>query len=193
MMPVAFAYTPTFSATGTGIETISATNHYSDALFIFDGTNTTGISGIYNGTQVNFLGTGSNDTFNIWGGNSSMTGVATGIGDNNTFYIISGGAMANSTFSLVTGANSCFDLADYGNGTLSYAITAGANSTVNEGTSTTFTLTCYSNIAFGLAPIFPQTTLGGYGDMYFSVNLGTNSSIALGTILEGNSTVNVVF
>jgi len=169
-------------------------------------------------SQYTFLGTGGNDTFAIWGGNSSITGVATGIG-NDTFYIESGIGMTNDTYGLVTGSHACFDIFDLTNGTLRYGITSGPFTIINEYVSPTAVPFCAqnSNIPNGATPFAgsPPGTPGGGGPMFYNINsgknttitfnggyggndvfniaVGTNSSVTFGGVFRGNETVNILF
>jgi len=127
--------------------------------------------------SYNFLGTGGNDTFNLYGGNASAVFLATGL-LNNTFNIVTGNPGTNgtlgvnaTTFSLISGANSTFNIVQNNfNGTVSFSIIAGSNSFVND-TST--------------GPVF---------DTLFSINLGSNSTASLASQFVGNqTTINVVY
>ena len=133
-----------------------------------------------NATQItsgtvsyNFIGTGGNDTFNLLGGNSSATFVATGL-LNNTFNIITGNpgtATNSSTFSVISGANSTVSIIQNNfNGSVSFSIIAGPSSFVND------------------------TSFGPVSDTLFLINLGANSTASLGSQFTGNeTTVNVVY
>jgi len=113
-------------------------------------------------TAYNFVGSGGNDTFILAVGNFSTTYLASGL-KNNTFIINSTGG-GNSTFSLSSGANSTFIIQEGNlNGTgiigfQQFAITGGANCKLNE------------------------TSLGAVQDAIWSVNLGTNSTVSLGSV-----------
>jgi len=202
--PIAFASNlgvgNNFLYSSTGGNTINAVNGNKLTFFVSDLSLTFGSA---NFSRINYLGTGGNDTFVIWAGNSTVTGVATGVG-NDTFFIWSGndpgtaaGHGTNSTFSLQTGSFGCFDIVDNGNGTLHYAITAGVNSTINEGTNAaTFTAVCPQNAAIPAPYTVPLGTpigVGGWGDITYSINVGDNSSISFGNTFYGNNTINVVF
>jgi len=208
LSPLAFASTlgggNNFVYSGTGGNTINAVNGNHLTYFIADLSNTYGTA---NSSRVNFVGMGGNDTFIIQAGNSTVTGTATGKG-NDTFFIYSGvdpsdtpGVGTNSTFSLATGSYGCFDILDGGNGTLTYAITAGVNSTINQGTAAaTFAPLCPQNIADPEATLAPNalatfvpTQQGGWGNIVYSINVGDNTSIIFGNTLYGNNTINVVF
>jgi hypothetical protein len=122
--------------------------------------------------SYNFLGLYGNDTFNLFGGNTSGTFVATEL-LNGTFNVITGnpGAGANSsTFNLVGGANSNFNIIQNNlNGTVSLAIVGGANSHVNA------------------------TSIGPVSSTVLSINLGQNSTASLSSQFTGNeTTVNII-
>jgi len=133
---------------------------------------------ITNGTvSFNFMGTGGNDTFNLYGGNASAVFEATGMLDN-TFNIITGNPGTNGTmgvnstvFSLVSGANSTFNIVQNNfNSSVSFSIIAGPNSYVND------------------------TSMGPVFNTFFSINLGSNSTASLGSSFVGNeTTINVVY
>jgi len=133
---------------------------------------------INNGTvSYNFIGTGGNDTFYLFGGNASAVFLATGV-MNNTFNIqtgnpSSGGILgANRTvFSLISGANSTFNIVQTNyNGSVTFSIIAGPNSVVND------------------------TSTGPVYNTLFSINLGSNSTVSLGSQFIGNqTTINVVY
>ena len=126
-----------------------------------------------NGTvSYNFLGTGGNDTFDLYGGNASGVFAATGVGLNN-FSVISGnpGTAANSSiFSLISGDNSSFTIVQNNfNGSATFIIVGGAN--------------CFLN----------DSSVGPVNDTIFSVVLGTNSTSDIGAQFSGNQTiVNIV-
>jgi len=135
-------------------------------------TNTTFIgnaSSITNGTvSFNFLGTGGNDTFDIYGGNASGAFAATGVGLNN-FSVITGnpGTATNSSiFSLISGDNSTFNIVQNNfNGSATFIIVGGAD--------------CFLN----------DSSLGPVANTIFSVVLGTNSTYDLGAQFAGNQTI----
>jgi len=131
-------------------------------------------------TSYNFVGSGGNNTFILAVGNFSTTFLATGL-KNNTFIINSTGG-GNSTFSLSSGANSTFLIQEGNlNGTLDangalitalqqFAITGGANCRLNE------------------------SSFGPVSNAIWSVNLGANSTVSLGSVFVGNETIiNIVF
>lgn len=126
-----------------------------------------------NGTvSYNFLGTGGNDTFNLFGGNSSAVFVATGL-RNNTFNITTGNpsfGLNSTTFSLVSGANSTFNIVQNNfNGSITMIIVAGSNSFVN------------------------MTSIGPISSTILSIALGTNSTTNLSSQFIGNqTTINIV-
>ena len=191
------AFAANFTFTGTGGTHVSATNGSSLTTFLGDVTNTTLIH--ENLTLFNFVGEGGNDTFEFFGGNGSTTGVATGAG-NDTFYVISGSNSSSNIYSLLSGGNyGCFAIADGSNGTNTYAITGGVNSTVQENNDPTALFDCSGATGVGLhnapdSPIFANPGVGGWGNYRYSINLGDNSSVVLSTLFAGNQTiVNVVF
>jgi hypothetical protein len=133
---------------------------------------------IVNGTvSYNFLGTGGNDTFNLFGGNASAIFLATGV-LNNTFNIVTGNPGTNgimgvnsTTFSLISGANSTFNILQNNyNSSVTFSIIAGPNSVIND------------------------TSTGPVYNTLMSINLGTNSTVSLGAQFIGNeTTINVVY
>ncbi len=164
---------PSFQYTESAVgKAVNAFNSAYNTTFIGN------MSAVTNGTaQFNFVGIGGHDNFTFIGGNSpaNVTYLATGSILYNNSFIINGTGNGNfSTFSLISGPNSNFTIGQNNyNGTATFIITAGTNSTVFEfgGNST--------------API---------GTTYYSINLGTNSTVILSSDFEGNaSTVNVVF
>ena len=117
--------------------------------------------------SYNFLGTGGNDTFRMYGGNASGTFAATGVGANN-FSITTGNPPTNSSgsfFSLVSGGYSHFDIIQDNNGTATFIIIGGSN--------------CFLN----------DSSVGPVGSTIFSVVLGTNSTYNLGAQFAGNQTI----
>ena len=144
---------------------VSVVNNTPGTLFL---ANASSINGT---VRYNLVGSGRNDSFILVAGNASTTFLATGLFNNN-FTIFSGGG--NSTFSLSSGANSTFIIFE-GNvngssSTQEFAITGGANCFLNE------------------------TSLGPVGNALYSVNLGTNSTVSLGSVFAGNQTnINIVF
>jgi len=144
---------------------VSVVNHSPGTQFM---ANATAINGTI---AYNFVGEGGNDTFVFAGGNhTSVTFLATGLG-NNTYDINATGG-GNSTFSLSSGANSTFRfVVSPFNGTQTFAITGGVHSSLNE---------------TSLVPI--------NGTALWSVNLGANSTVSLGSAFTGNQTIiNIVF
>ena len=194
--PTAFAAS-TFTFTGTGGTHVQAVNGNNGTTFTGDVSNTT--IAHENLTLFTFAGFGGNDTFNIFGGNGSTQGVATGAG-NDTFYVIAGGNSSNNQYALLSAGNfGCFSIVDSNNGTNTWALTGGTNSTVLENNDPTAPGDCSAATDVGLhvgpaAPIFANPGLGGYGNYRFSINLGDNSSVVLSTLFAGNQTiVNVIF
>jgi len=118
--------------------------------------------------KFNPVGLGGNDTFDLYAGNATMVFVVTGI-QNNTFNVLTGNG--NSTFSLMSGANSSFNIVQNNyNGTLTLTITGGVDNFVNE------------------------TSAAPVAATYYSINLGFNSTVDLGSLFSGNQTaINVVF
>jgi hypothetical protein len=125
-----------------------------------------------NGTaSYNLVGTGGSDNFSIFGNEtrSPMNLLATTL-KNNTFFLLTGNS--SSSFSFSTGDNSTFRIIDqnYGNGTQSIVISGGARCNVTESS---------------LAPI--------NGTDIWSISLGTNSSVSMGSAFIGNNTaINIV-
>lgn len=158
---------PVTSVAGSGGSMTNVVNTLPNTLFVCNSTLvTTGTA------RCNLLGVGGNDTFNLYGGNTTTVFAATGV-LNNTFNVITGNPKTNDTgtFSLVSGDNSTFNIVQNNyNGTIAFSITAGSNSLVNV------------------------TSLAPTAAAYYSFNLGLGSAIDLGSILSGNQTaVNVVF
>jgi len=144
---------------------VSVINNASGTLFR---ANATSINGTI---SYNFVGQGGNDTFVFAGGNrTNVTFLATGLGNNT--YVINATGGGNSTFSLSSGANSTFRFyVTPFNGTQTFAITGGVACVLNE---------------TSLVPI--------NGTALWSVNLGANSTVSLGSAFLGNQTViNIVF
>jgi hypothetical protein len=127
---------------------------------------------ITNGSvSYNFLGLYGNDTFDLFGGNTSGTFVATEL-LNGTFNVITGnpGTGANSSmFNLVGGASSNFDIIQNNlNGTVSLAIVGGTDSNVNA------------------------TSIGPVSSTVLSINLGANSTADISSQFTGNhTTINI--
>jgi len=164
MLALTFTAQPTLAAsvqvaTGHSVAYSSATpgQHFM--------ANGTGIK--VNGTLTyNFLGTGGNDTFSLFGGNVSSVFVATGLFNNN-FSIITGNPSTGtnaSTFSLVSGDFSSFDIVqNNANGTVTMIIVAGTNSNVN------------------------MSSIGPVGNTILSISLGTNSSTSIASQFAGTT------
>lgn len=206
------AYGPTFIYTETqGGKTVNAVNNTPSTLFIGDSSNDTRTAGPM---QYNYVGVGGNDTFALFAGQNNCTFVATGSTiKNNTFFVLGGNG--TSTFSLISGPGSRFYIGQDNNGTglLTFAITAGNGSLVSE----TGNMTAWvggpegvnTTLSHELFALFNSTYEGPthvpYSLSYmltsivvsrttYSINLGTNSSIELGSVFGGNTTeVNVVF
>ncbi len=186
-----------FAYAGMGGSTVNAVNATKGTVFTGDVSNST--LAHENTTRFNFVGLGGNDTFMFFGGNGTTVGVATGAG-NDTFYVVSGGNSSSNTYSLLSnGAFGCFSIVDGSNGTNTYAITAGVNSTVQENNDPTNMFDCSTAVGVGLhvapnASAWTNPGLGGHGNYAYSINLGDNSSVILSTLFSGNQTiVNVVF
>lgn len=168
--PIAAMAGTTFNYTENGFgKAVNAVNASPSTSFVGNATMVT------NGTAVfNFLGMGGNDTFGLYGGNASSIFVASG-NLNNTFNIVTGNppafANSSSTFSLVSGANSTFNIIQNNfNGTVTIAIIGGPHSLVND------------------------TSVGPVSATFFSINVGFNSTVSLGSQFTGNETsVNIVF
>lgn len=166
---------PEFVLTTSGQgKQVNAINNANNTLFY---ANSSSI-GYFNGTSFyNFMGSGSNDTFFLAAGNDSTVYVATGGALNRSNFIINSTGGGNSTFSMIAGPGSNFTIiqgnrvSNTYNATQWFMITSGANSTVYENST---------NIQVG--------------NSYYSLNLGTNSSVNLGSDFQGNDTIfNVVF
>ncbi len=168
-VPVVAMAQPEFSFTGSSSgQVINANNNTPNTLF---NGNFSGITGLTNSTtQVNFAGTGGNDTFVLFAGNDTTLYTATGF-LNNTFDLNSSDG-PGSTFSMISGANSTFLITEGNvNNTQAFLITGGANSLVNESSA---------------------GSIGG--PTLYSVNLGGNSTVQLNSDFEYNgTTINVVF
>ena len=163
-----FVYNESAPTSVNAVGTTAGTTFAANATMVLNGT-----------ASFNFVGTMPGDIYNFTGGNSSSVFVATGVG-NNTFNISTGNPQDNNTgtFSLLGGANTNFTIIQQNNGTgsVAFAITGGANSNLNESTTSAFT----NNDING-------TTI-------YSINLGTNSTVNLGSEFESNQTsINVVF
>lgn len=178
IVPIAAMAHPSFIYTEAQWgKSVNAVNNAPNTVFVGNATLAT------NGTVLfNYVGTGGNDSFYLYGGNASGNFVATGR-YNNTFSIITGnptdGYMSNATtFSLMTGANSTFYIIQSNlNGSVTFAITGGSLSNVTE---------TDVGILAGTPVTLASTT--------YSINLGFNSTVTLGSIFGGNATtVNVVF
>ena len=150
-----------------GGKQVSVINNTPGTMFRANATN-------INGTvQYNFVGSGGNDTFYLAGGNrTNIVFLATGLGNNT--YIINATGGGNSTFSLSSGANSTFRIVvSPFNGTQTFAISGGVASVLNE---TSFSLGAINGTAL------------------WSVNLGANSTISMGSDFAGNQTaINIIF
>lgn len=149
------AQTGTFeSYTGTG----SGTTFVGNATRITSGA-----------ASFNFVGTGSNDTFNLSGGNASTRFVATGFLDA-TFNIVTGNPInGSSTFSLVGGDNSTFNILQNNfNGSVSISIMGGSNCVIND------------------------TSTGPVNDTTFSIFVGGNSTIVLNANFAGRTIINAI-
>lgn len=125
--------------------------------------NTTGINGT---VEYNLLGTGGNDTFILAAGNGSMHFLASGLGSNT--FILNSTGFGNSTFSLASGANSSFVIRE-GNvngsaSTQAFIITGGSMCVLNE------------------------SSPGPVSNAIWSVALGTNSTVNMGSTFAGNVT-----
>ena len=166
-VPVVAMAAPSFVYTESAVgKEVNAVNNAPATTFLANASQVT------SGTaQFNFIGVGGNDTFTLYGGNATMVWVATGKGPN-TFNINKTGNGNFSIFSMISGANSSFNIVQNNfNGTDTFAITGGIHSIVNE--------TSYGKQV---------------ADTFYSINLGTNSTVILGSDFQGNATtVNVVF
>lgn len=138
-------------------------------------------------------GMGGNDTFYLFGGFNNSVFVVTG-GLNNTFDILTGNG--TNSYSLVSGAHSSFNIVQDNpsndSGTLAFAITSGVDSHVNATLANPFG-TNTGGPAYMLynAPYMLNTT--SVGLTFYSIIVGTGSTVNLGSILNGNETVaNVV-
>ena len=162
---LAFAAQPIFAQSGI-------TN---DQSYISNVPNTTFVGNatqITNGTvSFNLLGTGGNDTFNLYGGNASAVFIATGY-LNNTFNVITGNpgtATNSSTFSLISGDNSTFNIVQNNfNSSVSFSIIGGSNCVIND------------------------TSLGPVNSTIFLINVGSNSTLILNSKFTGQTTINEV-
>jgi hypothetical protein len=160
----------TFSYTMNGFgKSVNAVNDSPNTRFIGNATF------VHNGTAVfNFLGMGGNDTFDLFGGNATDIFVASGA-KNNTFNVVTGNppafANASSTFSMVSGGNSTFNIIQNNhNGSITIVITGGPHCLVND------------------------TSIGPVANTFFSISVGRNSTVSLGSQFAGNETsVNIVF
>jgi len=131
-------------------------------------------------TSYNIVGVGGNDTFILAAGNYSTSYVATGL-FNNTFIINSTGG-GNSTFSLSSGANSTFIIQE-----------GNLNGTVNAAGGLV-TSTQEFAISGGIHCVVNESSFGPVDNAIWSINLGTNSTVSLGSAFAGNETsINVVF
>jgi hypothetical protein len=169
VVPMAAMAHPSFVYTESGFgKSVNAVNNAPNTLFVGNATLVT------NGTTLfNYVGVGGNDTFNLYGGNTTSVFVATGA-LNNTFNVITGNPVKStnsSTFSLMTGDNSTFNITQNNlNGSVTFAITGGMLSNLTE------------------------TGAGNIAATTYSINLGFNSTVVLGSDFQGNATtVNVVF
>jgi hypothetical protein len=152
---------------------VNAINNANNTLFYANSSTI----GYFNGTSsYNFMGSGSNDTFFLAAGNDSTVFVATGGALNRSNFILNSTGGGNSTFSMIAGPGSNFSIiqgnlwTNIYNATQYFMITSGAHTTVYENST---------------APV---------GNSYYSLNLGTNSSVILGSDFQGNDTIfNVVF
>ncbi len=207
---VAAGHSFTYTETGGG-KSVNAVNNAPNTLFIGDSSND---SATNPPMQYNYVGTGGNDTFGLFAGQNNCTFVATGsILLNNTFYVLSGNG--TSTFSLISGSYSKFFIGqnDNGTGLLTFAITGGNNSLVSETNNMTAFVNGVTGVNSTLAPyLFGLFGVNYEGPTYlpynapymlnatrvgqttYSINLGTNGTVDLGSVFSGNdTTVNVVF
>lgn len=189
------------SSTGTTHVATSGGN-YSDpdpyAVFVADCTvNET------DPTWYNFTGPGGNDTFYLFGGFRGNIFVATA-GPNATFDIVSGNG--TSIFDLMSGAYSNFTIVQDNpsneSAILYFAITAGVNSSVYETGDETLANATFAYLPYaydnetGFVPGLYNVngTVQPVGRAFYSIILGANSTIDLGSVMLGNETaVNAVF
>jgi len=180
LVPMTMAFTPQFTLTMSNYgKSVNAVNNAPNTTFTINATL------VANGTTiVNLVGAGGNDTFNIYGSNitslltpplNTIDAVATGV-MNNTFHIISGSPSGgnSSSFSLMSGPHSFYNITENNiNGTTTFAITGGAGSKLVENSSADEII----------------------GNTVYSVNLGFNSTVILGTDFQGanDTTFNVIF
>jgi hypothetical protein len=143
--------------------------------YISDVPNTTFMGNatqITSGTvSINFVGSGGNDTFNLYGGNASASFVVSGA-RNNTFHVLTGNPSTgtnSTTFSLTSGDNSTFNIVQNNfNGSVLISIIGGSNCVVND------------------------TSVGPVNNTTFSINLGSNSTVILNSKFMGETVVNMV-
>ncbi|MGP8057043.1 MAG: hypothetical protein ACLP9K_05545 [Nitrososphaerales archaeon] len=169
---------PKFVLTTSGQgKQVNAINNANNTLFYLNSSTI----GYFNGTSYyNIMGSGGNDTFFLAAGNDSTVFVATGSALlNNSFDINSTGG-GNSTFSMISGGNVTFPS--------TFSITQG-NLVTNP-----YNATQYFMITSGAGTILNENSTAPVGNSYYSLNLGTNSSVNLGSDFQGNGTeFNVVF
>lgn len=168
-----------------------------NALFVVDASN-------YSVPSYNELtGMGGNDTFYLFGGFNNSAFVVTS-GRGNTFDIVTGNG--TNTYSLVSGASSSFNILqdNPGNdsGVLTFAITCGVDSHVNATVNQVFANYTFArlpgtyNTAAGCVPALCSidATEPSIGLTFYSIIVGSGSTVDLGSVLGGNETVvNIAF
>ena len=212
VVPAALASNPTllYRDVGGG-KSVNAVNNAANTIFVADSSN----SSSHNATSTfNFVGVGGGDQFFLMGGANNDSFSATGM-LNNTFTVLSGNG--TSVFSLISGENSSFYIIQNNpinaSGRLTFAITGGTNSTVFEsswvnnmtrtflnatvvfaGLNSTGHAGLLGNMTLPVHLINNSTAPWIVGPTSYSINLGTNSTVDLGSLFGGNeTTVNIIF